>query len=64
MPPAAMATHFDFLVRRLSRLYEALKTLQGVWGGMPGGIVSIVMHALLTDLACDLPLRAVERRER
>jgi len=32
---------------------------KGEWGGVPGGLVSIVMHALLTDLACDLLLRAV-----
>ena len=31
--------------------------------GVPVGLVSFVTHALLTDLACDLPLRAVERRE-
>jgi hypothetical protein len=36
----------------------------GVWGGDAGGLVSIVTRAILTDLACDLPLRAVERRER
>ena len=37
--------------------------LRGVWGRGAGGLVSIVTHALLTHLACDLPLRAVERRE-
>jgi hypothetical protein len=31
--------------------------------GVPGA-VSIVTYPLLIDLACDLPLRAVERRER
>jgi hypothetical protein len=38
----------------------------GPWGmgSGAGGLVLVVMHVLLTDLACHLLLRAVERRER
>ena len=48
----AAATHFDFLVRPLGGLYECLEMLQGVWGRVPVGLVSIVMYAVLAGLAC------------
>jgi hypothetical protein len=76
MPRSAAACGVSAPARQIERLHhrrsigrrtrpfisthECRETLQGVWGGVPGGLVSIVTHALLTDL----PLRAVERRER
>ena len=36
----------------LGGLYECLEMLQGVWGRVPVGLVSIVMYAVLAGLAC------------
>jgi hypothetical protein len=57
-----MGPFFYFGSGPLGGLYEGLETLQGGRVGCRG-LVSIVTHVLLTYLACDLPLRAVECRE-
>jgi hypothetical protein len=54
---------FVFWVRPLGDLMKVSKRCRGCGVGVPGA-VSIVTYPLLIDLACDLPLRAVERRER